>query len=93
MENFINLHEHYYIKKINENDEISFETISIEKIKLMNILNKKNIILQIDFNKLDRKEYKKILKKLLHIKNIAISNIFHFLFFFKYMYSIRILNK
>lgn len=71
MKDIINLNNNYYIKVVNKNNKIPFETISIKNLKLMKVLKKEKIIFQIDFDKLNTKEYKKILKKLLFVKNIA----------------------
>ena len=72
MKDIINLNNNYYIKVVNENNEIPFDSISIKNLKVIRILKKERIIFQIDFNKFNTKEYKKILKKLLFVKNIAI---------------------
>ncbi|MGN1300381.1 MAG: hypothetical protein ACI4VC_03455 [Clostridia bacterium] len=71
MKDIIDLDNNYYLKVVNENNEIPFGTISIENLKLIKALKKEKIIFQIDFNKFSKKEYKKILKKLLFVKNIA----------------------
>lgn len=67
----INLNNDYYIKVVNQNNEIPLESINIKNLKLLNVLKKEKIIFQIDFNEFSIKEYKKILKKLLFAKNIA----------------------
>ena len=72
MKDIIDLSNNYYIKIVNNNTEIPVETISIEILKVINILKKQEVILLIDFNKFSTKEYKKILKKLLLVKNLAI---------------------
>ena len=72
MKDIIDLSNNYYIKIVNNNTEIPVETISIEVLKVINILKKQEVILLIDFNKFSTKEYKKILKKLLLVKNLAI---------------------
>lgn len=72
MENIIKLNNNYYIKQVNKNNEIPLEAIDIESLTLTKILKKEKIILKIDFNKFTTKKYKKILKKLLFIKNIAL---------------------
>ena len=72
MENIIKLNNNYYIKQVNKNNEIPLESIDIESLTLTKILKKEKIILKIDFNKFTTKNYKKILKKLLFIKNIAL---------------------
>lgn len=72
MINIINLNNDYYIKVVNQDNDIPFETISLKKLKLINVLKKEKIIFKIDFNKFSTKEYKRILKKFLLVKNIAI---------------------
>lgn len=62
MKDIINLNNNYYIKVVNENNEIPFESISIKNLKLIRVLKEEKIIFQIDFNKFSTKEYKKILK-------------------------------
>lgn len=71
MKDIIDLDNNYYLKVVNENNEIPFGAISIENLKLIKVLKKEKIIFQIDFNKFGIKEYKKILRKLLFVKNIA----------------------
>ncbi len=70
MENIIKMHNGNYIKIVNSKNELPFENINIKKIKLMKALKKQKIIFLIDFNEIEKKEYKKILKKLLLVKNI-----------------------
>lgn len=71
MKDTINLNSNYYIKVVNQNNEIPFESISIKNLKLTEVLKKEKIVFLIDFNKFSTKEYKKILKKLLFVKNTA----------------------
>lgn len=71
MEDIIKLDNNYYIKLINADDEEINESISVENINLIKALRNKEIVLNIDFSKITRKEYKKILKKVLFLKNIC----------------------
>ena len=72
MQNFIKLNNDYYIKIVNNINEISIDSIDMKNLKLIHILNKKRIIFHIDFSEIYTNEYKKILKKMLHLKNMAI---------------------
>lgn len=65
------LDNNYYIKKINENNEIPVYAIDICKLNIIKVLKNDRIILKIDFNEINIKEYKKVLRKLLFVKNIA----------------------
>ena len=67
----INLKNDYYIEVIEPDDELPVNSINLENLKLADILNKKVITFHIDLQKIDAKEYKKILKRLLSIKNIV----------------------
>ena len=71
MKDIINLNDNYYIKVVNKTNEIPYKAISIENLKLIKLVKEKKIFFQIDFDKFSTKEYKKILKKLLFFKNIA----------------------
>ncbi len=71
MEYIIKMDNGNCIKIINNKNELPFETINVKKIKLVKILKKQKIIFLIDFNEIEKKEYKKILKKLLSVKNIV----------------------
>jgi len=63
----VNLDNNYYLNIANYNDN---ELTDIEDLKINNILKKQKLLLKIDFNKLKKEEYKKILKKLLRIRKI-----------------------
>lgn len=65
------LDNNYYIKKINENNEIPVYAVDICKLDLIKVLKNDSIILKVDFNEINIKGYKKILRKLLFVKNIA----------------------
>ncbi len=66
LESIIKLDNKYYFEIINDDNKIPDNITDIKNIK---ILKKRNIVLKIDFNSLDRKYYKRILRKLLLTKN------------------------
>ncbi len=70
----INLDNNYYLKIVNNVKEITINSIDIRNLNLYNILKKEKLILRIDFNSFDKKQYKKILKRLLFIKKIISKN-------------------
>ena len=74
MENIIELKNSYYLKIINgeSNEILPYEVLDMQNLNLISIFKKKKLILRIDFKKINKKQYKKILKKLLFIKNIII---------------------
>ena len=74
MKDIIDLDNNYYLKVVNENNEIPIGAISIENLKLIKVLKKEKIIFQIYFNKFSKKEYKKILRKLLFVKKYSYEN-------------------
>lgn len=71
MKEIIELNNNYCIKVINENSDVPFESINVDSINLMKVLKKEKIIFKIDFNEFNIKKYKKILRKLLFVKNVA----------------------
>lgn len=64
----IKLDNNYIIKAVDDVSEIHEQTVNIEKLKLTNILDKKQLLFIIDFSKIQKEQYKKILRKLLNIK-------------------------
>ena len=66
----IKLNDNYYIKYISNINELPIDIVNIKNIKLNDILKRKNLTLKINFQEIDKFEYKKILKQLLLIKNI-----------------------
>ncbi len=63
----IELNNNYYFKMlVNENEK---NVIDIKKIKFGTIKKKGNLLLNINFNTFNTEDYRKILKKLLRIKN------------------------
>lgn len=63
----IKLSNNYYLKV---NTDIENNFIDVNKINTASLLKNKKMVLKIDFNSLKNKDYKKILKKLLKIKNV-----------------------
>lgn len=68
----IDLSNNYFLE-IADNEQLN-NVINIEKLKLINVIKEKKLIFKVDFNSLDEKRYKKILKKLLSIKTIISNN-------------------
>lgn len=71
MNNIIKLDNNYYIEKLSENSEIPINTVNICHLSLIKVLKNKNIVLKIDFEEFNIKDYKRLLKKLLIVKNVA----------------------
>ena len=67
MNSNIKLSNNYYLKV---NTDIENNFIDVNKINTASLLKNKKMVLKIDFNSLKNKDYKKILKKLLKIKNV-----------------------
>ncbi len=67
MNNIISLENNFILETI-ENDNISNNTISVNDLDYTKILSYKQLLLKIDFSEISLKDYKKILKKILHIK-------------------------
>ena len=67
MNSNIKLSNNYYLKV---NTDIENNFIDVIKINTASLLKNKKMVLKIDFNSLKNKDYKKILKKLLKIKNV-----------------------
>ena len=57
LKNTIDLDNKYYLKVVNRNDEVLDKTMNIKKLKFDTILKKEKILLSIDFNSFDRKQY------------------------------------
>lgn len=67
MNSIIKLDNRYYLK-IDTNSNVDSISIDINKINILTILKNKKLVLKIDYNNLKKKNYKKVLKKLLRIK-------------------------
>lgn len=52
------------------NNEILIDATDIKELNLINVIKEKKLVFKIDFNNLSKKQYKRVLKKLLLIKNI-----------------------
>lgn len=68
MDGVINLSNNYYVKIENNPKSMPMEITNIKNLNIANIIKKEKLILKIDFKDLNRKEYRKLLKKLLYIK-------------------------
>ena len=73
MKTIINLDNSYYLKVYNTNDIPKYVT-DIKDLKLFSILKRERLILKIDFNTFNKKQYKRILKRLLFIKKIILKS-------------------
>lgn len=71
MNSTIELDNGYCMKILDIKNEIPVDTVDICHLSLSKILKNKNIVLKIDFGKINIDDYKKILKKLLHIRKVA----------------------
>lgn len=65
----IELDNNYYLTKINDIGDLPQDTIDIINIKKCDLKKNKEVLLRIDFKEISKKQYKKILKKLLALKN------------------------
>ena len=70
MKTRIDLDNNYFLKIVNNTEDFLIDIIDLEHLNLINIFKKKNFLLKIDFSKLNKKIYKKVLKKLYFIKKI-----------------------
>ena len=73
MKDYMHLNNNYYMKIVEGNTEKQniTDVIDIKEISLSKVLKNKKFIIKIDFKEIDKKQYKKILKRLLFIKNIV----------------------
>ena len=67
------LNNNYYMKIVEGNTEKQniTDVIDIKEISLRKVLKNKKFIVRIDFKEINKKRYKKILKRLLFIKSVA----------------------
>ncbi len=70
----INLDNNYYMKILDNNNDLPLDVINVENINIINIIKKRYFLLKIDFDCLNKNLYKKILKRLLFIKRIILKN-------------------
>ena len=61
MDGIIELNDNYYIKYVSNINELPIDIADIKNIKLNDILKRKNLTLKINFQEINRLEYKKIL--------------------------------
>lgn len=71
MSEYINLDNNYYLKIVENRKEISKEIRDITNLKF---IDSKRLILKIDFSNISKKQFKKILRKLLFIKKFISKN-------------------
>lgn len=64
----IELDNNYYLQILDNIKKLPIDAIDIQNLKLKNIRKNRKILLKIDFNNLEKNQYKKIIKNLLHIK-------------------------
>lgn len=70
--NSIVLDNNYNMQIISNNKETTDEkAIDIQNLNISKVIRNKKLILNIDFKNISKKQYKKVLKKLLFIKNIT----------------------
>lgn len=73
MKDYMYLNNNYYMKIVEGNTEKQniTDVIDIKEISLRKVLKNKKFIVRIDFKEINKKRYKKILKRLLFIKSVA----------------------
>lgn len=71
LKNIINLNNNYCLELVNNSNEIPIEVIDIEKLRFSKAIKQKRLLLKIDFNNLNKEQYKRLLKNLLFIKKIT----------------------
>ena len=74
MKTIIDLDNNYYLKIVDNAENFPINIIKLENLNLINIIKKKSFLFLTDFNKLNKKEYKRVLKKLLFIKKIVLKS-------------------
>lgn len=70
LKTIIDLNNNYYLKVLDKANNAPIDVIDIENLTLINILRKKRLLLKINFKNLEKKQYKRLLRKLLFIKKI-----------------------
>lgn len=73
MKDYMYLNNNYYMEIVEGNTEKQniTDVIDIKEISLRKVLKNKKFIVRIDFKEINKKRYKKILKRLLFIKSVA----------------------
>ena len=75
----IKLNNNYYMEIVENSEEIQ-NIIDVKKINIVNVLKSKKIILKMDLNEINKNDYKKILKKLLFIReNFKKNNVLRYI--------------
>ncbi len=72
MESIIDLNNNYYLQIVYNINDLPTEAIDVEKLNLSDINQERKLLLKVNFNNFDKMRYKKILKKLLFIKEIIL---------------------
>lgn len=67
----INLDNNYYLQITNDINNLPKNVSDIKKINIIKILKNRILLLKIDFNNLNKKQYKRLLKKILFLKIIV----------------------
>ena len=75
LETVIELDNNYFLRTTNIINDFPLNTLDIKNLNLIRIIKLKNFLLKIDFNILNKKNYKKLLKRLLFLKKIYINKI------------------
>lgn len=70
MKGSINLSNNYYMKIVNNKDDLPAESIDVENLNIVKVFKRDKILIKIDFNNLNVKKYKNILKKMLRVKRM-----------------------
>lgn len=70
LENILELNNNNFLRLTDNANNLPQNILDIKKLNLTKIVRLKTFLLKIDFNELNKKSYKKILKKLLFIKKI-----------------------
>lgn len=74
LETIIELNNNYFLKITTNINKLPLNILNIKKLSIPKIIKMKSFLLKIDFNNLNKKNYKKILKRLLFIKKIISKN-------------------
>jgi len=75
LETILELNNNYCLKFTNTVNNLPLNILDIKNLNLIKIIQMKKFLLKVNFNTLNKKDYKKILKKLLFIKKKYINKI------------------
>ena len=62
MKTIVELDNNYYLEIVNNTNNLPTEAMDIEKLNFSNVLKKNIFLIKINFDNLDRKQYKRIYK-------------------------------